>query len=257
MKNIITKAVAEIRPADDENAEEHPNGAFDVILSAQSLDRDGDELKSHEWQQPLPEHITFDIDHGMNVASTVGSGKPFINDDGNLQVRGTYASIARAQEVRALVNEGHIRTTSVAFLTHKDKKDNAIERELLNGAFVAIPANRDAVILASKALETEDDDTPGTLAQATDAALDQAIELFSAVDAKSLPEEIQQAIALVRTAVLGAPDEPSEKSATDAETESADADDAAAEEAAAKSLSADEVELRARALSLIIQSYAL
>jgi phage head maturation protease len=152
MNKIVTKAAAEIRPADDDD--ESPNGAFDVILSAQSLDRDGETLKSTEWRD-LPEHITFDIDHGMNVASTVGSGKPFINDNGDLQVRGTYSSIPRAQEVRALVNEGHIRTTSVAFLTHRDKKSNAVERELLNGAFVAIPANPDAVVLSSKALEIE------------------------------------------------------------------------------------------------------
>ena len=153
MNKIVTKAAAEIRPADDDD--ESPNGAFDVILSAQSLDRDGDTLKSTEWRD-LPEHITFDVDHGMNVASTVGSGKPFINEDGNLQVRGTYSSIPRAQEVRTLVNEGHIRTTSVAFLTHKNKKDNTVERELLNGAFVAIPANPDAVVLSSKALETDE-----------------------------------------------------------------------------------------------------
>lgn len=151
--NIMTKAVAVIEDVPD-TQETDPNGEFDVILSAQTLDRDGDTLLGDEWKTPLPDHITFDIDHGMSVATTVGSGRPFINDEGNLQVRGTYSSIPRAQEVRTLVREGHIRTTSVAFMTHKSQqKDAKPVRELLNGAFVAIPSNREAVVLSAKALD--------------------------------------------------------------------------------------------------------
>lgn len=151
--NVISKAVASITPGPDDASSEH--GTFDVILSAQSKDRDGETLRSDEWKTPLPDHITFDIDHGMTVGSTVGSGKPFINDDGNLQVKGGYSSIPRAQEVRTLINEGHIRTTSVTFMTTKTAKSNdgKAERELLNGSFVPIPSNRDTVVLASKALD--------------------------------------------------------------------------------------------------------
>src|SRR5205085_2122006 len=99
---------------------------------------------------------TFDIDHGMNVASTVGSGVPRIDEEtGNLVVAGTYSSLPRAQEVRTLVNEGHIRTTSVAFMNTKTQKDGktVAARELLNGAFVAVPSNRDALVLASKGIK--------------------------------------------------------------------------------------------------------
>ncbi|MDR6691350.1 phage head maturation protease [Microbacterium sp. 1154] len=128
-------------------------GTFEVILSAPTLDRDGDTLKADEWVRPLPEHITFDSDHGMSVATTVGSGVPRIDDEtGNLIVAGTYSSLPRAQEVRTLVNEGHIRTTSVAFMTLTEGKGAGAvtKRELLNGAFVAIPSNREAVVLTSK-----------------------------------------------------------------------------------------------------------
>jgi hypothetical protein len=150
--NVITKAVASIAPGADDATSE--TGTFDVILSAQSLDRDGEILRQDEWKQPLPDHITFDTDHGMSVATTIGSGKPYLNEDGDLQVQGTYSSIDRAQEVRTLVNEGHIRTTSVAFMTTKTAKSHGkAERELLNGSFVAIPSNRDTVVLASKALD--------------------------------------------------------------------------------------------------------
>jgi hypothetical protein len=138
------------------NTDDTGPGAFEVILSAPTLDRDGDTLKAEEWKQPLPEHITFDIDHGMNVASTVGSGVPRIDDEtGNLVVSGTYSSLPRAQEVRTLVNEGHIRTTSVAFMTEKTQKDGktVATRELLNGAFVAVPSNREALVLSSKGIK--------------------------------------------------------------------------------------------------------
>jgi hypothetical protein len=131
-------------------------GTFEVTLSTPAKDRDGDTLLPDEWKQPLPDHITFDADHGMSVATTVGSGTPRIDEEtGNLVVAGSYSSLPRAQEVRTLVNEGHIRTTSVAFMSEKTEKDGkkGTTRELLNGAFVAIPSNREALVLSSKALK--------------------------------------------------------------------------------------------------------
>lgn len=133
------------------------HGSFEAILSAPTLDRDGDVFATSEWKLPLPEHITIDIDHGMSAATTVGSAEPFFDDDGNLRVRGTFASTPLGQEIRTLVNEGHIRTMSVAALEDsaptKDADGNSVvTRELLNGAFVAVPSNREARILASKSL---------------------------------------------------------------------------------------------------------
>jgi hypothetical protein len=169
---VIRKALATVEPVED--SEEYPNGAFDIILSAQTQDRDGDVLNSDEWKTPLPDHITMDSDHGMSVATTVGSGKPFINEDGNLQVRGTFASTDHAQQVRTLVNEGHIRTTSVAFMTEKStEKDAKPVRELLNGAFVAIPSNREALVLESKSFAVTE--KLGARTNADDAQMIQAI----------------------------------------------------------------------------------
>lgn len=156
---VLTKAVAEIAPGADDATSE--NGTFEVILSAPTLDRDGDTLAADEWKMPLPDHITFDTDHGMSVATTVGSGVPRVEADGTLRVSGSYSSIDRAQEVRTLVNEGHIRTTSVAFMTEKSAKGakGPVVRELLNGAFVAVPSNREAVVLSSKALAALEQET--------------------------------------------------------------------------------------------------
>lgn len=134
-----------------------PNGEFDLILSAPTLDRDGEVLDSKALE-PLPDHITMDVDHGMSVATTAGSGVPSYDADGTLRVRGSYASTDLGQTVRTLVNEGHIRTASVAFISKSsvpatksaDGKKHITAGELLNGAFTPVPSNTDAVILTSK-----------------------------------------------------------------------------------------------------------
>jgi hypothetical protein len=226
--NVHTKSVeATVAPVDSEN----PNGEFDVILSTEALDRDGEKLYLDEWKTPLPERITFDSDHGMSVATTVGSGVPTI-EDGVLRVRGTFASTEHAQNVRTLVNEGHITKTSVAFRSMRDKKSNTITRELLNGAFVAVPANEEAVVLSSKSVKAEDghsheqaihdaavllgamcdsaiksmrslkaaallDDEavdPFKVLAGIDAILDQAQALTADVDREALPPEVCQAL---------------------------------------------------------------
>lgn len=220
--SIRTKSVeASVSPVDSDN----PNGEFDVILSTEALDRDGEKLYVDEWKTPLPERITFDSDHGMSVATTVGSGVPTI-EDGVLRVRGTFASTEHAQNVRTLVKEGHITRTSVAFRQQKDRKDGTVVRELLNGAFVAIPANDEAVVLSAKSAKADvpheqaihdaavalgamcaehaknfvkallDDEMidPGKVLAGIDAVLDQAQELTADVDREALPPEVAQAL---------------------------------------------------------------
>ncbi len=174
-------------------------GEFEVVLSAPTEDRDGDTLLPDEWKLPLPEHITFDSDHGMSVATTVGSGTPELNEAGELIVRGTYSSLPRAQEVRTLVKEGHIRTTSVAFMTLKNSKaaGGKAQRELLNGAFVAVPSNREALVLSSKSLKTgaRNSKSDQDLIQAI---LDAAIALGGAADTaaeKAAPAPVLKALA--------------------------------------------------------------
>lgn len=130
-----------------------PNGAFEAILSTTSVDRDGEVVEAKAFA-PLPERIHIDHDHGMSVLSTVGSGRPFYEGD-VLRIEGTYASTARGQEVRALVAEGHITKMSVAFINAKRQVKEGVPHvtsaELLNAAFVAIPANDEALVTAAKA----------------------------------------------------------------------------------------------------------
>lgn len=149
---IVTKAAGLVTEVETES----PNGAFEVVLSNSALDRDGEVIDARAFD-PLPDHIAFDIDHGMTVTTTVGSGTPYYAEDGSLRVKGTYASTPLAQEVRTLVSEGHIRTTSVTFMAAERTKDekgvpHVTSAELLNGTFTPIPSNREAVVLSSKSL---------------------------------------------------------------------------------------------------------
>jgi hypothetical protein len=134
---------------------EHPSGEFQLVLSNDSTDRDGESLKAADWMLPLPDRIHVDSDHawekGMSVPLTVGSGVPSIDDRGRLVVKGIYAATAHAQLVRSLVNDGHIWQGSVSFL--KRKTHNGVKRELLNGTFTGVPSNPDAVVLTSKSVD--------------------------------------------------------------------------------------------------------
>lgn len=150
----VTKAMASIEPGP---ADEDGPGSFSLILSTSDLDRDGEIVDAGAFE-PLPDHISMDIDHGLSVATTVGSGKPFYRADGKLQVDGTYASTELGQTTRTLVREGHVRTASVAMIPLKKKKDadgqvHVTSADLLNGAFTPVPSNKGALLLSSKSLD--------------------------------------------------------------------------------------------------------
>lgn len=146
---IYGKSIASIESTDNEKF--GPNGGFTAVLSTPSLDRDEEEVKSGEWIEPFEDRYPLDVDHGMSVSDTIGSFHPYFDGD-RLMMDAAFASTQKAQDTRALIQEGHINHVSVAFMRHKSKKSaGAPYRELLNAGVVGVPANRDAVILASKA----------------------------------------------------------------------------------------------------------
>jgi hypothetical protein len=138
----VKRANAVIAPGDD-------SGSFDMLLSNGSLDRDGEKLSLSSWAQPLPATIPININHSNDVSDIVGSGEPFFDSEGNLRVKGRFASTPDAQHIRTLVNELHLTSVSVEFL--RTEKGNV----LVGGAFVNVPANPEARVLASKALDFE------------------------------------------------------------------------------------------------------
>jgi hypothetical protein len=133
---------------------EHPTGEFQMILSNAATDRDGESLRPDQWQLPLPAKIHLDSDHawskGLSVPLTVGSGVPSIAPNGDLVVKGSYASTDHGQLVRRLVNEGHVWQASVSYINHKTRA--GVKREILNGTFTGVPTNPGAVVLSSKSV---------------------------------------------------------------------------------------------------------
>lgn len=145
-----TKALSALTA--DIKAAQNDDGTYDITLSVPTEDRDGEIVDAKAFE-PLPDWLNIDIDHGMSVLTTVGSGTPAYEGD-TLKLKGfSFASTPLGQEVKTLVDEGHVRKMSVAFMAAtrevdaKDKKPHVRKAELLNAAVVAIPSNRDADIL--------------------------------------------------------------------------------------------------------------
>jgi len=146
--DIITKAVSATIEDTSGSADEFP-GTFEVELSNESLDRDGDTLKADEWETPLPQQITFVNDHDHKMKSVVGSAVPTL-ENGKIICRGTWAATDTAQDTRKVV--GHVPYVSVAYREKRHQK-GGVTRELINGSFVVVPSNPNAKVLASKSFE--------------------------------------------------------------------------------------------------------
>lgn len=140
--------LAEVKQASEEGP-----GTFEAIVSAPTVDRDGEVIKVGAFE-PLPDSVPVHAFHNFN--EPVARGVPSYEGD-VLMLRGTFASTPRAQEIRTLVADGIIGHMSVGFMG-ADRKDEdgtplITSAELLEVSFVSVPSNREAAILAVKAYE--------------------------------------------------------------------------------------------------------
>lgn len=181
-----TFALAEVKSAESEN----PNGEFEVILSADTVDRDGEVIDAKAFD-PLPESIPFHAFHDFN--DPIGRAVP-VYDDGVLKARGYFASTPRAQEIRTLVSEGVIGHTSVGFMAavrkddgEKDSVPHVTSGELLEGSFVSIPSNREASVLMAKGFEPADDESAERLQHLHDHAVAKGATCAATVEASPAP----------------------------------------------------------------------
>lgn len=146
-----TFAVADVKVAESDN----PSGEFEVILSAETLDRDGEIIDAKAFD-PLPDSIPFHAFHDFH--DPIGRAAPYYDGD-VLKARGVFASTDRAQEIRTLVTEGVIGHTSVGFMAavRKENEDtpHVTSGELLEGSFVSVPSNREAAVLAAKEFDAK------------------------------------------------------------------------------------------------------
>lgn len=134
-------------------------GTFEAVLSAASVDRDGEVVDAHAFE-PLPESIVIHTDHVFSVANAVARAVPSY-ENGTLVVRGRFSSDPVAQSVRKKVQEGIITTMSAGFMgADRDVKDGVphiTKGELLEGSFVTVPSNRDALVLSAKVAKVTGD----------------------------------------------------------------------------------------------------
>jgi hypothetical protein len=149
--DITYKAVSATITDTSSGVDEFP-GTFEVELSNETTDRDGDTLKASDWETPLPDQITFVNDHTHKMASVVGSAKPTLVGD-KILCKGIWGATATAQDTRKIAP--HVPYVSVAYAEKSNGK-----RELINGAFVVVPSNPTARLLASKSVAELDGDTP-------------------------------------------------------------------------------------------------
>lgn len=161
METKATFAIAEVKSAETDN----PNGEFEVVMSTESVDRDGEVIVKGAFD-PLPESVPVHAFH--DFSDPIGRAVPSYTQDGRLVGRGHFASTARAQEMRQLVADGVIRHTSVGFMAAKrvapdDGGPTEIRQaELLEVSFVSVPSNREAAVLAVKQANAKSSD--GTFA---------------------------------------------------------------------------------------------
>lgn len=131
------------------------NGSFEAVISSEALDRDGEILDKGAFE-PLPAEIPIHADHRVfDVEAIVGRGAPSYDGD-QLVVKGDYAGTPTAQLVRQLVGEGMLKTMSVSYRDALYEDEDGVPHlrsaELLEASFVSVPANREALVTASKAL---------------------------------------------------------------------------------------------------------
>lgn len=172
METKSTFAIAEVKDIGGE----HPNGEFEIVMSTDSIDRDGEIIVKGAFD-PLPASIPVHAFHDFN--DPIGRAVPSYNADGKLVGRGVYASTPRAQEVRTLVAEGVIAHTSVGFMAADREMVEGVPNiktaELLEVSFVSVPSNRDAAVLLAKSYEARAAEIKGNKSERTQSIHDLAV----------------------------------------------------------------------------------
>lgn len=124
------------------------DGTYDAVLSTAKVDRDGESLAPNCFE-PLPASMPFLTDHIYKTEACIGSMVPRY-EDGILKALITFSSLPKAQEMRVLVDEQHLKSLSVSFYTRIRKVvagvPTVLSAELVEASLVIVPANVNAMI---------------------------------------------------------------------------------------------------------------
>jgi HK97 family phage prohead protease len=142
-----TFSIAEVKSA----VSDSPNGEFEVIMSTDSIDRDGESIAKGAFN-PLPASVPVHAFH--DFSRPIGRVVPSYDEKGRLVGRGFFGSDPESQLMRQKVADGIIGHTSVGFMAaereQKDGVPNITRAEILELSFVSVPSNRDAAVLMAK-----------------------------------------------------------------------------------------------------------
>ncbi len=124
-------------------------GEFDVIATTETVDRDGEMIKSDGWETENFIKNPVMLDCHKYFEMPVGACTELTKlEDGSYRAKGVFARTQKAQEIRSLYEDGILRTVSVGFIP-KERNGNIITKaELLEISFVPIPSNPDAMAIA-------------------------------------------------------------------------------------------------------------
>lgn len=120
-------------------------GEFEVVASTEGVDRDGETIMVSGWDFKNFEKNPVLL-WGHDYSSLpIGAVTEIRTEGKSVIARGVFAKSERAQEVRALYDDGFIKTVSVGFIPHERNGNSITKAELLELSFVSVPANPDAL----------------------------------------------------------------------------------------------------------------
>lgn len=120
-------------------------GEFEVVASTEGVDRDGETIMVSGWDFKNFEKNPVLL-WGHDYSSLpIGAVTEIRTEGKSVIARGVFAKSERAQEVRALYDDGFIKPVSVGFIPHERNGAVITKAELLELSFVSVPANPDAL----------------------------------------------------------------------------------------------------------------
>jgi HK97 family phage prohead protease len=131
---------------------------YEFIASTSSVDRQGDSIDQNGWElENFQKNPVILFAHNYSELP-IAKAVEVIKGESTLTIRIKFASEEanpKAQQVKNLVDEGILNTTSVGFI-QKERNGNIITKaELLEVSIVPVPANAEALRLAYKGLDAE------------------------------------------------------------------------------------------------------
>lgn len=149
VKVYTEKAAKALREAIEKSAPKKKTfvgeGEFEVVATTEGVDRDGEVIKVSAWDftnfQKSPV-LLWGHDYG---SLPIGAVTDIRVEGTSVIAKGVFARSEFAQEVRALYDDGFVKTVSVGFIPHERNGAVITKAELLELSFVSVPANPDAL----------------------------------------------------------------------------------------------------------------